>query len=53
MRERVAALGGEISTGPRTDGEGFRVRATLPVRYPAEEHLPDADARAADETNTT
>ncbi|WP_329252429.1 sensor histidine kinase [Actinoallomurus sp. NBC_01490] len=36
MRERVAALGGEISTGPRTDAGGFRVRARLPVPRPAE-----------------
>ncbi|MFB9836213.1 sensor histidine kinase [Actinoallomurus acaciae] len=36
MRERVAALGGEISTGPRTDAGGFRVRARLPVPHPVE-----------------
>jgi signal transduction histidine kinase len=30
MRERAAALGGAIETGPRPDG-GFRVRATLPL----------------------
>ncbi|GLY91364.1 sensor histidine kinase [Actinoallomurus iriomotensis] len=35
MRERVAALGGEISTGPRTDAVGFHVRARLPVPHPA------------------
>ena len=31
MRERVAALGGRLSTGPR-DGGGFQVRAELPAR---------------------
>lgn len=35
MRERVAALGGEISTGPRTGADGFLVRARLPVPAPA------------------
>jgi signal transduction histidine kinase len=35
MRERVAALGGEITTGPRQDADGFLVRAWLPVRYPS------------------
>jgi signal transduction histidine kinase len=30
MRERVAALGGELTTGPRPGG-GFRVRASLPL----------------------
>jgi len=30
MRERVAALGGELATGPRPGG-GFRVQATLPL----------------------
>ncbi|MGI5522888.1 sensor histidine kinase [Micromonospora sp. CA-259024] len=30
MRERVAALGGRLTTGPRADG-GFRVYARLPV----------------------
>ncbi|HET9289716.1 MAG TPA: sensor histidine kinase, partial [Actinomycetes bacterium] len=30
MRERVVALGGELTTGPRPGG-GFRVRARLPI----------------------
>lgn len=30
MRERVAALGGRLTTGPRAGG-GFRVYAGLPV----------------------
>jgi signal transduction histidine kinase len=30
MRERAAALGGQVQAGPRPDG-GFRVRAWLPV----------------------
>lgn len=52
MRERVAALGGEITTGPRTDAEGFRVQARLPAPHPPDE-LPRAGAgHAADETNT-
>ena len=34
MRERVAALGGQLQAGPR-DGGGFRVRAELPARSPS------------------
>ncbi len=30
MRERVAALGGELSVGPAGDHPGWRVRATIP-----------------------
>jgi signal transduction histidine kinase len=31
MRHRVTALGGTLSAGPRPDGPGFRVAATLPL----------------------
>ncbi len=31
MRERVALFGGELETGPRRDGDGYRVRALLPL----------------------
>jgi glucose-6-phosphate-specific signal transduction histidine kinase len=31
MRERVTALGGSLTTGPRYGG-GFRVHAILPVK---------------------
>jgi signal transduction histidine kinase len=31
MRERVAAVGGELSLGPGPDGAGFRVAANLPL----------------------
>jgi signal transduction histidine kinase len=39
MRERVAALGGDIVAGPRPGTGGFRVHATLPV--PGEGTLPE------------
>jgi signal transduction histidine kinase len=41
MRERAAALGGELTAGPRTAG-GFRVRATLPL--PASQLDPPVEA---------
>lgn len=31
MRERVAAMGGALTAGPRADAPGFAVRATLPL----------------------
>ncbi|WP_426512232.1 sensor histidine kinase [Dactylosporangium sp. McL0621] len=31
MLERVQAVGGQLRTGPRTDGPGFEVAATLPA----------------------
>jgi signal transduction histidine kinase len=31
MRQRVTALGGTLTAGPRPDGPGFRVAATLPL----------------------
>jgi signal transduction histidine kinase len=31
MRERVSLFGGELETGPRTYGGGFRVRALIPT----------------------
>jgi signal transduction histidine kinase len=34
MRERVAALGGELTTGPRPGGGGFRVWARMPLAQP-------------------
>jgi signal transduction histidine kinase len=32
MRERVALFGGELETGRRAEGAGYRVHASLPVR---------------------
>ncbi|MEU7754175.1 sensor histidine kinase [Micromonospora sp. NPDC049101] len=35
MRERAQACGGTLRTGPASDGHGFTVTATLPLRAPA------------------
>ena len=43
MTERVALLGGSLTTGP-TDGGGFLVAASLPLR----DMLPAAEARSAE-----
>ena len=32
MRERVTLFGGELETGQRTYGNGYRVRALIPTR---------------------
>ena len=32
MRERVTLFGGQLETGPRGEGDGYRVHASLPVR---------------------
>jgi signal transduction histidine kinase len=32
MRERATAVSGEVYAGPRDDGPGWQVRATLPIR---------------------
>jgi signal transduction histidine kinase len=34
MRERAAAVAGEVYAGPRPDAPGWQVRATLPLRKP-------------------
>jgi signal transduction histidine kinase len=31
MRERVALFGGKLEAGARTDGHGYRIRASLPI----------------------
>ena len=46
MRERVAAVGGTIDTGPRPGG-GWRVRAILPVGRSPIEAMPRPDVEAA------
>ncbi|HEX5561502.1 MAG TPA: histidine kinase [Nocardioidaceae bacterium] len=42
MRERAAALGGQLSAGP-VDGQGFRVLASLPVPRGAGEGIASGD----------
>jgi len=32
LRERVALHGGDVAAGPRDDGPGWRVAATVPLR---------------------
>lgn len=51
MRERVLAVGGELTTGPRPRG-GFRVRATLPTTRPAAPDGSIAEASDRDEATT-
>ncbi|WP_328889407.1 sensor histidine kinase [Streptomyces sp. NBC_00316] len=48
MRERVTALGGTLTAGPRYGG-GFRVHAILPVKdRPGEPETPDAAGRTGE-----
>lgn len=44
MRERIAALGGELATGPGPDGVGYRVAARLPVAGPGEPGEPPGES---------
>ncbi|MFI8996655.1 sensor histidine kinase [Streptomyces sp. NPDC053542] len=48
MRERAAALGGEVQAGPRADG-GFAVRATIPLRGSGDTRRADGADGAAGE----
>jgi signal transduction histidine kinase len=36
MRERIRVFGGDLQTGRRRDGDGFRVHARLPLTSPGE-----------------
>jgi signal transduction histidine kinase len=47
MRERVAAVGGDLSTGP-LDGGGFRVHAVLPLETGAVRDDPGTAGRRSD-----
>jgi hypothetical protein len=47
MRERAAALGGTLATGPGPGG-GFRVEAWLPIPKPSEESDHGATSETAD-----
>src|SRR5262249_31206305 len=49
LRERLALVGGRLETGPGPRGKGFRVRAVVPLRTPAD--VPD-QVRGHDPTGT-
>lgn len=34
VRERIGVCGGHVSAGPRADGQGWRLEATVPLRVP-------------------
>ncbi len=49
MRERAEALGGSVEAGPLTDGSGFAINLTLPLRVDqSETPVVDADQKAGD-----
>jgi signal transduction histidine kinase len=50
LRERVAAAGGELYAGRRTDGRGWRVAARLP--YPSDERAPPDEQVPRDDRPT-
>jgi signal transduction histidine kinase len=52
MRERVSALGGDLSAGPRPGG-GFRVTARIPIAAPpTSEAAPQRAGTRAGDTGT-